>query len=315
MIRDVDLVAYLPPFIAEYQEINITLAAENPEFGLVWKAADRALGNEFIATADEYGIGRFEKILGIYPSDTDTLEARRMRVQNKWFNAAPYTIRMLAAKMTELLGGARFFSIWTDPQNGYELRLTIYNTEDPRFESYHMEEAKYLLGVMVPLNMRYRLNDQIGIEIDCRALERFVLQRINIHIDFPFFLCRMLDGTWMLDGEICLCQKRRYQLMLRTKNALLIQNAQGRIEADSGLQSKLHMEQSVCAAAGIHMEIQGEQPEEKNGVRIRAEIGSGCGDIGELVITNKTKDFWTLNGGIMLDGSRCLDSVFIREEI
>ena len=56
MIREVDLVSYLPPFLAEYQETNLTLTAENPEFALVWKAADRVLTNEFIVTADEYGI-------------------------------------------------------------------------------------------------------------------------------------------------------------------------------------------------------------------------------------------------------------------
>ena len=74
MIREVDLVSYLPPFIAEYKETNITLEAENPEFVLVWKAADRVLYNEFIATADEYGISRFEKILNILPSRDDTLQ-------------------------------------------------------------------------------------------------------------------------------------------------------------------------------------------------------------------------------------------------
>lgn len=43
MIREVDLVSYLPPFVGEYKETNLTLIAENPEFVLVWKAADRAL--------------------------------------------------------------------------------------------------------------------------------------------------------------------------------------------------------------------------------------------------------------------------------
>ena len=36
MIREVNLVSYLPPFIADYKEINIALTAENPEFALVW---------------------------------------------------------------------------------------------------------------------------------------------------------------------------------------------------------------------------------------------------------------------------------------
>ena len=62
MIRKVDLVSYLPPFMAGYREVNIALAAEDPEFVLVWKGTDRVLSNEFITTADEYGIARFEKI-------------------------------------------------------------------------------------------------------------------------------------------------------------------------------------------------------------------------------------------------------------
>ena len=67
MTREVDLVSYLPPFLAEFKEIAITLEAENPEFVLVWNAAERVLSNEFIETADEYGISRFEKILKILP--------------------------------------------------------------------------------------------------------------------------------------------------------------------------------------------------------------------------------------------------------
>ena len=43
MIREVDLVSYLPPFMAEFKEIMATLEAENPEFVLVWEAADRVL--------------------------------------------------------------------------------------------------------------------------------------------------------------------------------------------------------------------------------------------------------------------------------
>ena len=43
--REVDLLSYLPPFMAEFKEIAVTLDAENPEFVLVWKAADRVLQN------------------------------------------------------------------------------------------------------------------------------------------------------------------------------------------------------------------------------------------------------------------------------
>ena len=91
MTREIDLVSYLPPFLAEFKEIAVTLEAENPEFVLVWNAAERVLKNEFIETADEYGISRFEKLLHIFPSTEDTLESRRARVQIRWFSSIPYT--------------------------------------------------------------------------------------------------------------------------------------------------------------------------------------------------------------------------------
>lgn len=53
MIRNVDLVSYLPTFLVGFHEVSVTLDAENPEFILAWKAADQTLQNEFIETADE----------------------------------------------------------------------------------------------------------------------------------------------------------------------------------------------------------------------------------------------------------------------
>lgn len=148
MIREVDLVSYLPPFLMEYKEINTTLTAENPEFVLFWKAADRALKNEFIATADEYGISRFEKLLGICSAADDALENRRMRVQNRWFNAPPYTVRTLRMKLGELLGGEHNFSISSDFSGAYSLCLNVFSLDDSR-----TEELKYLLSAMVPANV------------------------------------------------------------------------------------------------------------------------------------------------------------------
>lgn len=99
----VDLVSYLPPFMADFKEITVTLKAENPEFVLVWVAAEQVLQNEFIETADEYGISRFEKILNILPSKEDTLESRRSRVQARWFNTVPYTMKALISKLIALV--------------------------------------------------------------------------------------------------------------------------------------------------------------------------------------------------------------------
>lgn len=148
MIREVDLVSYLPLFLADYRETHVTLEAENPEFLRVWQAADRALKNEFIETADEWGISRFEKILGIRPYEGDTVEMRRTRVLSRWHNEAPYTMRMLGLKLERLLGGSGSFSLHPDFEDGYGLLVVIYSADDSQ-----VEELKYLLAAMLPVNM------------------------------------------------------------------------------------------------------------------------------------------------------------------
>lgn len=146
MTKEVDLVSYLPPFMAEFKEIAVTLEAENPEFVLVWNAADRVLQNEFIETADEYGIARFENILHILPSTEDTLESRRARVQARWFNTIPYTLKAFIAKLVALCGDSDF-TITKEYQN-YTIEILT------NLELFgQVEELERIIESMIPCNM------------------------------------------------------------------------------------------------------------------------------------------------------------------
>lgn len=154
MIRETDLVSYLPPFLAEYREINEALSAEDPEFGLVWKAADKALKNEFIATADEYGISRFEKMLGIFPMPGESTETRRQRVQLKWLAMLPYTLPRLRETLEAVLGPGGFL---LDPPGAetYCMRLVILNQADEIYFS-----VAEMLREWVPANIVYDLESR-----------------------------------------------------------------------------------------------------------------------------------------------------------
>lgn len=147
MIREVDLVSYLPPYLQEYnQETVAALQAENPEFKLVWEAADRTLYNEFIATADEYGISRFEKILNILPSKEDTLESRRARVQSRWFTEIPYTMKSLISKLVALCGASNF----EITKDFLHYRIEI----ETNLELFgQVEELEHIIETMIPCNM------------------------------------------------------------------------------------------------------------------------------------------------------------------
>ena len=52
MIREVELVSYLPEFMKNYKESVVALETENQEFHIVWSAVDKILKNRFIETAD-----------------------------------------------------------------------------------------------------------------------------------------------------------------------------------------------------------------------------------------------------------------------
>lgn len=154
MIRETDLVSYLPPFLAEYREINEALSAEDPEFGLVWKAADKALKNEFIATADEYGISRFEKMLGIFPMPGESTETRRQRVQLKWLAMLPYTLPRLRETLEAVLGPGGFL-LDSPGAETYCMRLVLLNQADEIYFS-----VAEMLREWVPANIVYDLESR-----------------------------------------------------------------------------------------------------------------------------------------------------------
>lgn len=164
MIREVDLVSYLPPFMADFKEVAVTLEAENPEFKIIWDAANQVLYNEFIATADEYGISRFEAILKILPSKEDTLESRRARVQARWFNAIPYTMKALISKLIALCGDNNFTI--TKQFDFYRLELETH------LELYgQVDELEYIINTMLPCNIVVVSDNKII--CDVKALAAF----------------------------------------------------------------------------------------------------------------------------------------------
>lgn len=163
MTRDVDLVSYLPPFLTEFSELTTTLEAENPEFVLVWDGVDRVLHNEFIETADEYGISRFEKILNILPSKEDTLESRRARVLARWFTNVPYTIKALLSKLQNLCGESSF-SISTD-YDFYKITIVV------DLELFgQVDELDYIIESMIPCNIITVTTNKIPCNIKGNAL-------------------------------------------------------------------------------------------------------------------------------------------------
>lgn len=135
MVRDVDLIKYLPLFVAEYEEIQEITETENPEFRLAIKKVSQAKENQFIISADEEGISRFERLLGIGSKEKASLEDRRKEILARWNDVSVYTYKGLILRLNQLLGVGNY-EIYPRFDN-YELELEYRNKAG--FESYIRE--------------------------------------------------------------------------------------------------------------------------------------------------------------------------------
>lgn len=81
-----NLIRYLPDILKRNLEFRILMEVqEGAGIQDVWDAAQAVFNNQFISTADEYGISRYEGILGLTPDEDDNLEDRRKAVLMAWY--------------------------------------------------------------------------------------------------------------------------------------------------------------------------------------------------------------------------------------
>nr|WP_314465559.1 putative phage tail protein [uncultured Clostridium sp.] len=155
MAKDVNLLSYWMPLLRQIKEFKQIAIAEEPELKYILEAIDRTLANMFISTADEYGIKRFEDMIGIYPADGDSLETRRLNVLVKWNDKVPYTDKELYNRMVSICGDDESFTI-TQRYNEYEIDISTHLGVAGAFDT-----VASLLEDMLPCNLVLNLKNTI----------------------------------------------------------------------------------------------------------------------------------------------------------
>lgn len=95
-----DIMELLPPRL-QGGMMSAFLTAVSPHLQRVQEARDRVLAEILPATAGEYGLGRWEQLLGLEPSPELGLEGRRGRIYTKMRGAGTMT----QAAVLGLVGG------------------------------------------------------------------------------------------------------------------------------------------------------------------------------------------------------------------
>lgn len=151
------LINYLPYVVREYDAFKGIMAGEQPEFELVWDAQEMAFSNQYIDTATEYALSRWETMLKIKPKSTDTLESRRISIKAKLNTIVPYTIRALVQKMSAIGNGAPF-RVTIEP--GTYLLEIITEWE----QNGQVDALKDILEEMLPVNIAVDSKNEINCE-------------------------------------------------------------------------------------------------------------------------------------------------------
>ena len=137
---------YLPPIWLQARQMAVLAETEQPEVEQLWDGLQDGLDNQFLSTAGEYGISRWEAFLKIQPRGSETLDERRFRLQARLNERLPYTFLRLC-EMLETLCGKQGYEARVDPAQ-YLLTVRIALTSQKSFE-----EVAKLLDRVVPANL------------------------------------------------------------------------------------------------------------------------------------------------------------------
>ena len=146
MIREVNLLSFLPEFVQEYREIKHIMNSEQPEIQKLEDETEIIKNNQFILSCDIDGIARFENLLGITPKPDDTLDARKSRVITRWNDSIPYTYKGLKKNLNVMCGEGNYLLIPSFNEYGLEIVVSL-----PL--SGQADELDYMLSYMIPANI------------------------------------------------------------------------------------------------------------------------------------------------------------------
>lgn len=152
------LIDYLPPIMQNFTEIKQITKVEQTEVNSLDFEIGRVLDNAFIEDCDEYGIKKYEKLVGVTPTAQDTLESRKSRVLIRWNDFIPYSYRVLIRKLNIFCG-----------VNNYDISGDLKNYE--LFISTHLSivgqatELEKMLDKMLPVPIVFTLFNNLEYEL------------------------------------------------------------------------------------------------------------------------------------------------------
>ena len=160
MAKTADVLSYLPPVFSEVYEMQAAAQGENSELNLLWQGAEDLMNDQFIDSATENGVSRWEKMLLLSPGDTDTLPERKFRIQSAMSGRLPFTIWVLREQLDSLCG-ADGYELTVDYGN-YKVTVLLALAVQNEFDAVTELLQKMLpANLVIEVSVQYRRHSEL----------------------------------------------------------------------------------------------------------------------------------------------------------
>lgn len=197
------LLEYLPPFLREYYEFKQLCKSGDIEVSSIDKAVDWNFDSAFISDCDATVLTKYERLLGIIPTSSQSIENRRNMVLLQWNTVASMTLSQFISKLQEYCGKDNIY-VDTSREQFYQLVLwlNIHKVDVPIIKDF--------VDTWLPMNVNYTLNGKTEIEESLKIGFLTKVEKANIisvesyQEDASLVLCVDDDDNLLLsdDGDI-----------------------------------------------------------------------------------------------------------------
>ena len=197
------LLEYLPPFLREYYEFKQLCKSGDIEVSSIDKAVVWNFDSAFISDCDATVLSKYERLLGIIPTSSQSIENRRNMVLLQWNTVASMTLSQFISKLQEYCGKDNIY-VDTSREQFYQLVLwlNIHKVDVPIIKDF--------VDTWLPMNVNYTLNGKTEIEESLKIGFLTKVEKANIisvesyQEDASLVLCVDDDDNLLLsdDGDI-----------------------------------------------------------------------------------------------------------------
>lgn len=203
------LLEYLPPFLREYYEFKQLCKSGDIEVSSIDKAVDWNFDSAFISDCDATVLSKYERLLGIIPTSSQSIENRRNMVLLQWNTVASMTLSQFISKLQEYCGKDNIY-VDTSREQFYQLVLwlNIHKVDVPIIKDF--------VDTWLPMNVNYTLNGKTEIEESLKIGFLTKVEKANIisvesyQEDASLVLCVDDDDNLLLsdDGDIYIFEQK-----------------------------------------------------------------------------------------------------------